>query len=83
MRKYSPVIALGISIACGAAALAGEASDAFVPIQDSTSRDPAGMQLMFISIGILVTMVVAIFTVTTIYMVKGSKKSRRQNESSD
>ncbi|MBX3074435.1 hypothetical protein KF707_00840 [Candidatus Obscuribacterales bacterium] len=83
MRKYSPVIALGISIACGAAALAGEASDAFVPIQDSTSRDPAGMQLMFISIGILVTMVVAIFTVTTIYMVKGSKKNRRQNESSD
>ncbi len=83
MRKYSPVIAFGISIACGAAALAGEASDAFVPIQDSTSRDPAGMQLMFISIGILVTMVVAIFTVTTIYMVKGSKKNRRQNESSD
>ncbi|MBX3150216.1 hypothetical protein KF728_08730 [Candidatus Obscuribacterales bacterium] len=83
MRKYSPVIALGISIACGAAALAGEASDAFVPIQDSTSRDPAGMQLMFISIGILVTMVVAIFTVTTIYMVKGSKKNRRQNENSD
>lgn len=85
MRKFSPAIAIGVSIACGATAWAGEASDAFVPIQDSTSKDPAGMQLMFISIGILVTMVLAIFIVTTIYMVKGSKKNRRssQNETSD
>jgi hypothetical protein len=83
MRRFSPVIAIGVSIACGAAAVAGEASDAFVPIQDSTSRDPAGMQLMIISIGILVTMVLAIFTVTTIYMIKGSKKNSGSPESSD
>lgn len=85
MQKLSPGIALGISIACGAAAWAGEATDAFVPIQDSTSKDPAGMQLMIVSIGILVTMVLAIFIVTTIYMVKGSKKNRRppQDETSD
>jgi hypothetical protein len=78
-------IAFGISIAFGASAWAGEATDAFVPIQDSTSKDPAGMQLMIVSIGILVTMVLAIFTVTMVYMIKGGKKKSRppQSESAD
>lgn len=72
----SSAIAAGISIVCGASAWAGEASDVFVPIKDSTSNDPAGMQLMIISIGILVTMVMAIFIVTTIYMMQGNKKTK-------
>jgi len=74
----SAVLAGGINIIYGALmpVFAGEASDIFVPIKDSTSNDPAGFQLMVISIGILVTMVGAIFTVTMIYMLKGNKKKR-------
>ena len=80
------ILTLAISIVCGAlsSAWAGEASDAFVPIKDSTANDPAGMQLMIISIGILVTMVLAIFTVTMVYMIKGNKKTRKApSESND
>lgn len=71
-----------ISIVCGALSKvsAAEFGDAFVQIQDSTTKDPAGAQLMVISIGILVTMVLAIFTVTMIYISKGSKKSRPKTE---
>jgi hypothetical protein len=74
------------SITCGAfsSAWAGEASDVFVPMKDSTSNDPAGTQLMIISIGILVTMVLAIFTVTIVFMMKSSKKTRKApSESND
>lgn len=60
---------------------AAEFGDAFVQIQDSTTNDPAGAQLMVISIGILVTMVLAIFTVTMIYIVKSGKKNQPKTQS--
>ncbi len=71
-----PVLSLIAIVACGitSVAYAGELSDAFVPIKDSTSTDPAGFQLMMISIGILVTMVLSIFTVTIVYMTKSKAK---------
>ena len=82
MQKFSSlmsfVLAFCTSIVCGAmtGVYAGEFGDAFVPIQDSTSKDPAGFQLMIVSIGILVVMVMSIFIVTTIYLMKGKKQPK-------
>ncbi len=71
-----PMLVVLVVIAAGSSggAFAGELGDAFVPIKDSTSADPAGFQLMIISIGILVTMVLSIFTVTIVYMTKSKSK---------
>ena len=83
MQKYdtvrSTIIAIAVSIICGAMTKvsAAEFGDAFVQIQDSTTKDPAGAQLMVISIGILVVMVLSIFTVTMVYIMKSSKKPPR------
>jgi len=68
-----------IGIICGAmspALAGGEASDAFAPIQASTAADPAGMQLMFISIGLLFVLVFSIFAGTMYYMCKDKGKGR-------
>lgn len=73
----SSIISGAFSIAC-----ATEPGDAFVPISESTKADPAGAQLMIISIGILVTMVFAIFGVTIYYMVTAGKKKRPASGSS-
>lgn len=86
MQRFKTTLAvffaLIISIVCGAVSgvTAAEFGDAFVQIQDSTTKDPAGAQLMVISIGILVTMVLSIFTVTIIYISKsGKKRPKSQN----
>jgi len=81
MQEFkTALVALCVSIICGAMTKvsAAEFGDAFVQIQDSTTKDPAGAQLMVISIGILVTMVLAIFTVTMIYISKGKKRPKTQ-----
>ena len=89
MQKFkttlAAIFAICSSIIGGAmtSVSAAEFGDAFVQIQDSTTKDPAGAQLMVISIGILVTMVLAIFTVTMVYISKGSKKSRPRTEFPD
>lgn len=79
------VLGFVASTVCGAmsGACAGELGDAFAPIKDSTSNDPAGFQLMVISIGILVVMVGSIFTVTMIYMIKGKKPRRGESRNSE
>ncbi|MDZ4835239.1 MAG: hypothetical protein SGJ27_15790 [Candidatus Melainabacteria bacterium] len=80
MQTFKPaILAFCASIICGALTKvsAAEFGDAFVQINDSTNKDPAGAQLMIISIGILVTMVLAIFIVTIVYMSKSSKKAQK------
>ena len=75
--------AVALSIVSGAlsVAYAGEATDAFAPIKASTEADPAGMQLMFISIGILVFMVLLIFGTTIFYMTSSGKKRESRSTS--
>lgn len=55
-------------------AVAQGVNDALTPIMDSTENDPAGAQLMFMCIGLLVTLVMTIFAGTMYYMLRSKKK---------
>jgi len=71
--KLFPLIVAGIT--CGGFAPAwADFKDALVPIQESTTNDPAGTQLMIVSIGLMGTVVLTLFTVTIIFITKGKKK---------
>jgi hypothetical protein len=60
-------------------ALSQGVNDALTPIMDSTENDPAGAQLMFMCIGLLVTLVLTIFGGTMYYMLRAKKKPAAQN----
>jgi hypothetical protein len=54
-------------------------NDSLAPIMDSTENDPAGAQLMFVCIGLLVFLVMTIFAGTMYYMINAKKKPAAQN----
>lgn len=59
--------------------LAQGVNDSLAPIMDSTESDPAGAQLMFMCIGLLVTLVMTIFGGTMYYMLRSKKRTGAQN----
>ncbi|MBX9692193.1 MAG: hypothetical protein K2Z81_07410 [Cyanobacteria bacterium] len=61
------------------AALAGELGDVLAPIQDSTSTDPAGAQLMIICIVMLVGLVSTIFIGSLVYMHRDNEKKQSRD----
>lgn len=73
-------VGLKLSILSGAQspAWSGEPGDVFAPIQASTAADPAGAQLMIISITLLFMLVLSIFGGTMYYMFKDKEKQRRR-----
>ncbi len=67
-----------LSLSSGAA-IAGELGDVLAPIQDSTTTDPAGAQLMIVCIVLLVGLVSTIFVGSLVYMSHDAKKKQSRD----
>jgi len=79
-RLTLAMVALSLStLVSSPESLAQGVNDSLAPIMDSTESDPAGAQLMFMCIGLLVTLVMTIFGGTMYYMLRSKKKAGAQN----
>ena len=73
---------IGIAISASLPAWSQDIDHSLGPIKQAQSSDPAGFQLMIFCIGLLVFMVLGLFTGTMFYFMQG-KKNKSYSQKSD